>query len=120
MALDKKVKEDFAEFLPLLWTETDWESAEEYLMASLDEQPFEIVLERERRELIREFLSDLTAKQRMVLRMRFGILFHTALSLEEIGMLTGISKQAVWKTEQAALRKLRETISPRMFRVLCS
>lgn len=119
MPRKKKEKEYVPESLDILWTETDWKDVEEELMASEEEQPLNILLERERRDLVRDMLSELSPKERVVIRMHFGILFRRSWTFEEISTFTRISRQAIWNVEIIALRKLRESISPKMFRVLC-
>jgi RNA polymerase sigma factor (sigma-70 family) len=50
----------------------------------------------------------LTARERLILKMRFGLVDGSASSkLEEIGDLLGVTRQRVCQIEQNALRKLR-------------
>lgn len=112
----KKQKEYVPESLDIIWTETEWEDVEERIMSSEAEQPLNILLEKERRELVRGLLSELNPKERVVIRMHYGILFSRAWTFEEIAEFTRITRQALWNVEQIALRKLREAITPRMYR----
>lgn len=60
-----------------------------------------------RRELKQIFDTDLTERERMVLRMRFGLDGNKSLTLGETGTKLGISGEWVRKTQEHAIEKLK-------------
>ena len=56
----------------------------------------------------REVLSNLTAREAKVLRMRFGIDLSNNHSLEEVGKQFEITRERIRAIEEKALRKLRK------------
>ena len=52
--------------------------------------------------------SRLTARERQVITLRFGLDGNTALTQREIAVTLGISRSYVSRIEKAALEKLRE------------
>jgi RNA polymerase sigma factor (sigma-70 family) len=71
--------------------------------------PDDAVLEKERKEQVEEAFEDLTARERIVLRARFGMGSHEEpLTMVEVGKLIGgRSPERVRQIEAKALRKLR-------------
>jgi RNA polymerase primary sigma factor len=59
------------------------------------------------REATRSVLSGLTARESMVLRMRFGIEMNTDHTLEEVGKQFDVTRERIRQIEAKALRKLR-------------
>lgn len=53
------------------------------------------------------FLGDLTAKQRFVIERRYGVSDGCVYSLDELGSVMGISRQAVSQLETTAIRRLQ-------------
>jgi len=51
----------------------------------------------------------LTPREEQILRMRFGIGFDKALSLEELGKQFGLTADGIREIEAKILRKLRQT-----------
>jgi RNA polymerase primary sigma factor len=69
------------------------------------------------RELLREQMSDLldslSARERGVLELRFGLRDGQSRTLEEVGRLFGVTRERVRQIEAKALRKLRHPKSSR-------
>lgn len=70
--------------------------------------PWDSMLERDRREKVNAILEMLPPRQRLILRMRFGIGLQTEHSLAEIGELLRISRERVRQLEVDALKRLRQ------------
>jgi RNA polymerase sigma factor (sigma-70 family) len=68
------------------------------------------------RELIDAGLSELTEREREILRGHFGLQKKggAAATLEELGRRLGVTKERVRQIEQKALARLREVLSPRL------
>ena len=67
-------------------------SAEDEYFASLEEDPLDV----------------LTEKQRFVVELRFGLRDGVCYSQREVAALMGIDRKTVWKHEQAAKKRLGE------------
>jgi len=61
------------------------------------------------KELIDESLSELTAKEQEVVRMRYGLGINTTYTLDEIGGKFGLTRERIRQIEKAALRKIAES-----------
>lgn len=59
------------------------------------------------REVTKEVLETLTAREAKVLRMRFGIDMNTDHTLEEVGKQFDVTRERIRQIEAKALRKLR-------------
>jgi RNA polymerase primary sigma factor len=70
-------------------------------------QPYELVVEEQVRRGVRECLGHLTAREAMIMRLRYGLDAHEPHSLRDIGALYGISHERVRQLEQGAFAKLR-------------
>ncbi|NPV08041.1 MAG: sigma-70 family RNA polymerase sigma factor [Anaerolineae bacterium] len=57
---------------------------------------------------LRDILEELSEREREVLEMRFGLNGEPARTLEDIGVVMGISRERVRQIESKALRKLRQ------------
>jgi RNA polymerase primary sigma factor len=64
--------------------------------------------EIEMRELVKAALSPLTERERMILRLRFGIGTGIEHTLEEIGRFVGLTRERIRQIETSALEKLRK------------
>jgi RNA polymerase primary sigma factor len=67
----------------------------------------DILVDRERNSLLDRSLSELTPRERRVLRMHFGIGQRRAYTLEEIGRKFRLTRERIRQIELKALKKLR-------------
>ena len=70
--------------------------------------PMDSILDRDRRDKVHAILDRLPPRQRLILRMRFGVGLETEHSLAEIGELLRISRERVRQLEMDALKRLRQ------------
>jgi RNA polymerase primary sigma factor len=59
-------------------------------------------------EALRDVLSDLTERERRVVRMRFGLDDGQVRTLEEVGKEFGVTRERVRQIESKTLAKLRQ------------
>ncbi|MFQ3610045.1 MAG: sigma-70 family RNA polymerase sigma factor [Fimbriimonadales bacterium] len=59
---------------------------------------------------LEQLLQCLTEKEREVIRLRYGLEGHSAMTLDAVGKLLGISKERVRQLESRAIRKLRDAV----------
>lgn len=69
--------------------------------------PWESAFHRDMREKLHKALEVLPPRQRLILRMRYGIGFSTEYSLEAIGKVLNLTRERVRQLEAQALRRLR-------------
>lgn len=60
------------------------------------------------REQVEDILATLTARERQVLKLRFGLEDGRARTLEEVGREFGVTRERIRQIEGQALRKLRQ------------
>ena len=70
-------------------------------------QPQEEAMRRQLRQTLDALLDMLTEKQRLVLRLRYGLVSGTCLSFEQIGKQLGISKEGARQVEVRAIERLK-------------
>ncbi|MFZ2487297.1 MAG: RNA polymerase sigma factor RpoD [Anaerolineae bacterium] len=68
------------------------------------------------REQMQDILDQLTAREREVLEMRFGLVDGTSHTLEEVGQYFGVTRERIRQIEAKALRKLRHPLRSRKLR----
>jgi RNA polymerase primary sigma factor len=86
------------------------------LINNSSESPWRCVVDLERRESLRAALALLPPRERLILRMRFGIGFPTEFWLREIGEILHISHERVRQLETEALNQLRIVAEKRQLR----
>jgi RNA polymerase primary sigma factor len=59
------------------------------------------------REAVREMLTELTPREQLVLKMRFGIDHPDGITLQEVGKKLAVSRERIRQIESQALSKLR-------------
>lgn len=72
------------------------------------ESPYEAAVRNELRELVQAALTPLSERERIVLRLRFGIDTGIEHTLEEIGSLLSLTRERIRQIEMSALQKLRK------------
>lgn len=71
-------------------------------------QPLETLVREELVHTLEQLLSMLTERQQQILRLHFGLDGSKSRSLEEIGILLGISKERARQIEKQAMDRLKE------------
>jgi len=71
------------------------------------DSPSEVVINMNLKEQVQSTLSSLTPREKMVLRMRFGIGAGYEHTLEEVGEYFAVTRERIRQIEAKALRKLR-------------
>jgi RNA polymerase primary sigma factor len=69
--------------------------------------PWQAVVDRDMREKVLKALEVLPERQRIIVRMRYGIGFHSEYNLEEIGEVLNLTRERVRQLELDSLRRLR-------------
>src|SRR4030066_268032 len=69
--------------------------------------PIEAAVYDSLRNVTKDILDSLTAREAKVLRMRFGIEMNTDHTLEEVGKQFDVTRERIRQIEAKALRKLR-------------
>ena len=79
-----------------------------FLEDVLSPQPQEQLIREELKHTLEDLLSMLTERQRMVLRLHFGMEDGVCHSLEQISMHFGVSKERVRQIEKQAMERLQK------------
>jgi RNA polymerase primary sigma factor len=69
--------------------------------------PWHVALDRDIEEKVKKALEVLPERQRLIMRMRYGIGFSTEYNLEEIGEILNLTRERVRQLELESLRRLR-------------
>ena len=72
--------------------------------------PYEQLEEKTNSALVHEMIETLDARERAILRQRFGLDGDDRKTLEEIGVQFGVTRERIRQIEELALRKLRKRI----------
>lgn len=79
----------------------------DFIEDNITASPIEAATDEGLVEATRNVLSELTAREAKVLRMRFGIDMNTDHTLEEVGKQFDVTRERIRQIEAKALRKLR-------------
>ncbi|MGH7935938.1 MAG: sigma-70 family RNA polymerase sigma factor, partial [Chthoniobacterales bacterium] len=75
--------------------------------------PFDRLASEMDNELVREVLGTLDARERRILRMRFGLDNGEPKTLEDLGARIGVTRERVRQIQEQALQKLRVQVQKR-------
>lgn len=78
--------------------------------------PFETLAARELRATLDALLSKVGGKPERVLRMRFGLQLEDPLTLEEVGLQFGLTRERIRQIESKALKRLDRRLHRKMLR----
>ncbi len=80
-----------------------------FLENATAEQPYETLVREELSSIMDGLIATLNPRQQRLLRLRFGLEDGTCYSLEQIGVLLGISKERARQIEKQAIEKLKNS-----------
>lgn len=60
------------------------------------------------RDLLKDIMADLTEREQNILKMRFGLEDGVSHTLEEVGKVSGVTRERIRQIEAKALEKIRE------------
>jgi len=86
---------------------------EEVLASPSSEGPLPVLEHAKRVEEVASWLDTLTADERKVIALRFGLDGDDPQTLETIGKIFGVTRERIRQIEQKALNKLRKTVKRR-------
>jgi RNA polymerase primary sigma factor len=81
------------------------------ILCDTNEDVEEAAIQGPQAELIKQALNVLTARERKVIQLRFGLLSGYARTLEETGKQLGFTRERARQIEEKALKKLRASYS---------
>ena len=96
----------------------DKESLASFVRSAAEKSPEKLMMALEQSMLIDGVLSQLTLRERSVLRRRFGLDGSRPETLEKIGSTFDITRERIRQIEQTALEKLRHPARSRLLREL--
>ena len=77
------------------------------------EDPSEILRDKDMREGITELFKALTARERDIIKMRYGLTGRAEKTLEEIGEKLGVTRERIRQIQMSALGKMRRALGRR-------
>lgn len=86
------------------------------LIASDQQGTFDAIASKEIRDSLEDLISNLSEKEALVLRMRFGLEDGEPQTLQAIGKTLGVSRERIRQLQTKALRKLRASEGVRSLR----
>ena len=78
------------------------------------ENPLTNLIRESNSQIISNILGSLSSKEANILKMRFGIGFDKAMTLEEVGANYGVTRERIRQIENKAIRKLRNPIRAKL------
>ncbi len=91
----------------------DSNSVSEVVADSNAAAPFERLLKETDNELVQEALTTLDQRESKILALRFGLATGTPMTLEEVGVHFGVTRERIRQIQDEALRKLRGKMQKR-------
>jgi RNA polymerase primary sigma factor len=83
----------------------------EMLADERTKDPAEAIFDNHRTEIVTELLSSIDERAARILRMRFGLDGHEPMTLKEIGLKIGLTRERVRQIERDALQRISEAIA---------
>lgn len=83
-------------------------------LIQVEDTALEILMQKDLSRTIKEVLSSLSDREAQVIRMRNGIGYDRAMTLEEIGSLMNVTRERIRQIETKAMRKLTHPSRKRM------
>ena len=80
------------------------------------ENPVTAMIQEANKQIVENILNTLGSREAEILKMRFGIGFEKAMTLEEVGDHYGLSKERIRQLENKAIRKLRNPVRAKMLK----
>jgi RNA polymerase primary sigma factor len=74
-------------------------------------EPFELVFHVTVQDLLEKALDQLSEREQIIIKLRYGLSDRTPLTLEEIGTILGITRERVRQIQNKAIEKLRTVAS---------
>lgn len=71
------------------------------------EQPFESALTKNLQDILDSSLSELSSREKQIIKLRYGLSGECPLTLEEVGSLMGITRERVRQIQNNSISKLR-------------
>ena len=71
------------------------------------EQPFESALTKNLQDILDSSLSELSVREKKIIKLRYGLSGECPLTLEEIGSIMGITRERVRQIQNKSITKLR-------------
>ncbi|MBT6835931.1 MAG: sigma-70 family RNA polymerase sigma factor, partial [Bacteroidetes bacterium] len=71
------------------------------------EQPFESALMNNLKDILDASLSELSSREKTIIKLRYGLSGECPLTLEEIGVMMGITRERVRQIQNKSITKLR-------------
>ncbi len=71
------------------------------------EQPFESALTKNLQDILDSSLSELSSREKKIIKLRYGLSGECPLTLEEIGSILGITRERVRQIQNKSISKLR-------------
>ncbi len=87
---------------------TDQETELQELIEAPTPTPSDLLMRDALRTALQQLLSDLSARERQVLELHYGLGEHPPLEMAEIAALLGLSRERIRQIEHRALQKLRQ------------